>query len=182
MGGLCRNLTRRRHDDDLHARPQPGTCRRPQSRRPDARGVERALMGLRPVGHPAVLPRTLARHSTPGPPKVIDPQPRATIGAADPRRPLGPGVLDCPMRSVGRATQLWRIQSWADQWPGSTTLTSPRPSSPSSRRGVGASGARDRATSRQRHPGASRRRPARPGASEAPVREGCLFSSRRRNP
>ena len=71
-------------------------------------------MGLRPVGRPAVLPRAPTRHSTPGPAEVIDPQPRATIGVADPRRPLGPGVLDCAMRSGGRATQLRRIQSSAD--------------------------------------------------------------------
>jgi hypothetical protein len=72
-------------------------------------------MGRRPVPLPAVLPRALASCSTARQEEAIDPQPRATTGAAGRRRPPVPGVLDCAVRSVGRATQLWRIGSWADE-------------------------------------------------------------------
>ena len=70
-------------------------------------------MGLRPVGRPAVLPRAPAPRSAVWKEEATGSQPRVTAGVASRRRPLDSGVLDCAARSVARATQLWRIGSWA---------------------------------------------------------------------
>ena len=83
----------------------------------------RAPLGLRPVARPAVLPRALAPSSTVRQEEATNSQPRVTAGAAGWRRPSGPGVLDCAARSVARATQLWRIGSWADHAEWASTMT-----------------------------------------------------------
>ncbi len=66
---------------------------------------------FRQLGLCRAYARALAPCSTAREEEAIDLQPRATIGAAGRRRPPGAAVLDCAVRSVGRATQLWRIGS-----------------------------------------------------------------------
>lgn len=71
-------------------------------------------MGPRPIVLTAVLPHAVAPCSTVREEEATDSQPRVTTGPAGRRRPSGPGVLDYAANSVARATQLWRIGSWAD--------------------------------------------------------------------
>ena len=69
-------------------------------------------MGLRLAPHPAVLPRAPALCSTVRAAGTNRSQPRVTAGAVGQHRAPVPGVLDCAVRNVARATQLWRIGSY----------------------------------------------------------------------
>ena len=74
----------------------------------------RRLMGLRPGVVSGAIPRVLAQCSNAREEEVSSLQARVRTGPTGPRHRPGPDALDCAARSVGRATQLWRIGSYAN--------------------------------------------------------------------
>jgi hypothetical protein len=109
-GSRTPRTPRPRHDDDLQARTS-STVARPRCAAPPTgcSACGQAPLGFGPVVLPAVLTLALATCSTTRQEGALATQRYNKGGSAG--GATGPGLLDCTVRSVGRATQLRRIRS-----------------------------------------------------------------------